>query len=368
MDHIARPRDAAELAVILPYQLGYHPGPSLCLTVMRGRRLGLLQRHDLVPEPAACRAVAEHAIAIAVREGATAVLLMAFEEDEGESRHLRAAMTAAAREAGLRVQEHFVVRDGRCYPAGGPRARRRLGIPLPRPEDVPAVATFVEAGVCPLPSRAHLVDAVLPERDEARARRIALAVNPLEEEYAHQQVARTWARLLDPSADATPVADLSDAELLVLSASLQDVDWRDALLGGLCPGAVPFATFGDPLVEHARTALARCPWALVDPDAGSVPDAAVDVGRHQEDVLAVRARVAELGRLVPEELTPPLLTCTAHIAWWMGDGTIAGSCLERALQIEPGYRLAGLMLDLLSAGLRPWDLGPDARAGRHPAA
>lgn len=366
MDHIARPRDAAELAVILPYQLGYHPGPSLCLTVMRGSRLGLLQRHDLVRDPADCQGVAQHAIAIVVREGATAVLVMAFEEDEGESRHLRAAMTTAAREAGVRVQEHLVVRDGRVFPAAGPPARRRVGLPLPRPEDVPAVAAFVEAGVSPLPSRDHFVACALPERDEVRARRVALAANPLEEEYAHEQVARAWARLLDPSADAIPVADLSDAELLVLSASMQDVDWRDALLGGLCPGAVPFATFGDPLVEHARTALARCPWALVDPDGGDV--ATVDVGRHHEAVLAVRTRVAELGRLVPEELTPPLLTCTAHIAWWMGDGTITGSCLERALQVEPGYRLAGLMLDLLSAGLRPWDLGDDAPTRRGSAA
>ncbi|MCW4602846.1 DUF4192 domain-containing protein [Janibacter hoylei] len=155
MTQIVRPRDAAELAVLMPYQLGFHPGPSVCLTLMRERRLGLLQRHDLVAQPDVARRVAAEAVAIALREGASSVLLMAFEDDEGQSLALRAAMTAAALEAGLPVHQHLVVRDGHRHTVDGPGAGRALR--LPRPEDVPAVAPFVEAGVCPVPSRDHLV-------------------------------------------------------------------------------------------------------------------------------------------------------------------------------------------------------------------
>ena len=143
MTQIVRPRDAAELAVLMPYQLGFHPGPSVCLTLMRERRLGLLQRHDLVVEPDVARRVAAEAVAIALREGASSVLLMAFEDDEGGSRPLRAAVTSAGLAAGLAVPDHVVVRDGRCWVPGcddgccPPQVRV-----LPRPEEVPAVAEW----------------------------------------------------------------------------------------------------------------------------------------------------------------------------------------------------------------------------------
>ena len=51
-------------------------------------------------------------------------------------------------------------------------------------------------------------------------------------------------------------------------------------------------------------------------------------------------------------MTPPVLTLVAHVAWWSGDGTVAAIALERALDIDPDYRLAGLMDQLLSVGVR----------------
>ena len=76
--------------------------------------------------------------------------------------------------------------------------------------------------------------------------------------------------------------------------------------------------------------------------------------------MVVRLRLAELTRLVPVELSPSLLAIIALVAWWTGDGTIAGTCLERALEVDPHHRLSDLLLRLLSEGLRPWrahDLG-----------
>src|SRR5690606_18130910 len=85
MTTTVRPRNPAELAVVLPYQLGYHPGPSVVVTVLHDRRLGLVQRHDLLTDPEDCRGAAGQAMAIAARESATAVMVIAHEDRAGES-------------------------------------------------------------------------------------------------------------------------------------------------------------------------------------------------------------------------------------------------------------------------------------------
>ena len=60
-------------------------------------------------------------------------------------------------------------------------------------------------------------------------------------------------------------------------------------------------------------------------------------------------------------------TVTAHVAWADGDGAVARAALDRALRLEPGYRLAGLLARLVDHGLRfgPVEPGGDvaSRAG-----
>lgn len=375
MTTTVRPRNPAELAVLLPYQLGYHPGPSVVLTVLRGRTLGMLQRHDLPEETAQCRPLAERAVEIARREGATGVLLLAYEAGAGDSAALRGAMVEAAAAVELTVQEHVVVRDGRWY---APDCRRPCcpeeGLPLPRPEDVPAVAAFVHAGVAPLPSREALVAGALPGRDEERAREVglhlaALGRGPTTDTFGGYATRSSrawllradetldwWAEVLDPGPAAAPVADLPDVALAGLASSLQDVHWRDLLMWMLCPGTAPLPGVEPLGLELAFLATQRCPWTGLEEDG-----AGLGPGDCPEDVVAVRSRLVDLVRLLPEHASPPVLTLVAQVAWWSGDGTVAGICLERALEIDPDYRLAGLMLQLLSVGLRPWEApGPGA--------
>ncbi|MGO1166862.1 MAG: DUF4192 domain-containing protein [Janibacter sp.] len=367
MTTTVRPRTPAELAVLVPYQLGYHPGPSVILTVLSGRRLGLLQRHDLLTDPQDCRQAAHRALQIVDREGATSLLVMAFEEDEGSSAPLREAVLSAAEEIGVRVHEHLVVRAGRWYaPDCHEPCCPQEGLPLPRPEDVPAVAAFVHAGVAPLPSRESLVGGVLPEHDAERAARVDHHLEVLEA-FARgrgalvergEQLEGAWQALLDPDPAAPPVADLPDGLLARAALSLEAVSWRDALMAVLCPGVMPVAAAWDPHVDRALSAARRCPWASGDPEAP-----AAGPGEAADGVLAVRGRLVELTRLLPHELMPPVLTLVAHLAWWCGDGTVAAICLERALAIDPTYRLARLMSDLLSTGVRPWSLHDDPAPG-----
>lgn len=370
MTTTVRPRSPAELAVLVPYQLGYHPGPSVVLTVLRDRRLGMLQRHDLLSDPDACRQAAQQALAIIAHEGATALVVIAFEEEGGSSAPLRQAMLAAADEADLPVREHVVVRGGRwSAPDCDEPCCPEEGLPLPRPEDVPAVAAFVHAGVAPFASREALVDSVLPPGDVGRAREVDLHLRTLGRGAATEtfggaptappwswldcagDVVEGWIRLIDPAPGALPVADLDDAVLARVAASLQDVRWRDLLMGALCPGTMPVGCLDEPGHDLALVAVARCPWT------GEGAEDTGGVARERaEEVLAVRTRLVDLVRLLPEHAAPPVLTLIAHLGWWAGDGTVAAVCLERTLAVDPGYRLAELMLRLLSAGVRPWEV------------
>lgn len=366
MTTTVRPRTPAELAVIVPYQLGYHPGPSLVLTALTGRRLGMLQRHDLLADPEDCAGAARQAVEIMVREGAGALIVIAFEEDEGSSAPLREAVVATAEDLGLPVSEHLVVREGRWFaPDCGQSCCPADGLPLPRPEDVPAVAAFVGAGVAPFPSRAALVASVLPDRDEGRAARlrrhlevlVSCAVGRRRVVACDQRLVDVWRVLLDPTPAAPAVADLGDAVLARAAWSLEDVAWRDALMTVLGPGMLPTSA-PTPEVELAVSAAAACPWVGGDLEVG--PGAPGDAGG---EVLAVRARLVELSRLLPVEMTPPVLTLVAHLAWWAGDGSVAAIALERARGVDPEYRLAELMDRLLSVGVRPSALSDDRSDG-----
>lgn len=357
MTTTVRPRTPAELAVIVPYQLGYHPGPSLVLSALNGRRLGMLQRHDLLTEPEDCDRAAGRAVGIMDREGAGALLVIAFEDDEGESAPLRAAVLAAAEEHALPVQEQVVVREGRWFaPDCHQPCCPEEGLPLPAPEDVPAVAAFVGAGVAPLPSRGALAEGVLPERDEARADRLeghleilaTFAVGRGRIVDWDERLGETWRALLDPDPEATAVGDLGDAVLARAGWSLEDVHWRDALMAVLCPGTFPERVDGGVSTELAASAAAACPWVLTDPTGPSADEV---LAADPDTVLRVRTRLVELSRVLPLDMTPPVLTLVAHVAWWSGDGTVAAIALERALEIDPEYRLAGLMDQLLSAGV-----------------
>lgn len=392
-----RARTPGDLLVLLPYLLGYHPRRSVVVAVMHGRRLGMVQRMDLSERPDHCAAIADQVLAVVGREGGEALLVAGYEDEPGSSRALRAAVVRAARRDRLPVFRDLVARDGRWYDESEtpyPDSAPADGLPLPPVEEVPAVADLVRRGVAPMADRESFVAQTLPPpSDGYRAAGVAeQVVRRLErardgegpEWPSPAATTRVWRSILDPDPDAVPVADLPDAALAVAVASLADVRWRDALLAALGPGTMPTTALHGVAMSQAREATAACPWAAGGPeedeggparpdgpagsDASDVPD-----DEERASVLAVLGRLGELVGLVPEEAAPPVLTTIAHLAWWSGDGTLAGECLERALEIDPGYRLADLMHRLLSCGirLRGWadDLpGAGALADEEPAA
>lgn len=132
-----------------------------------------------------------------------------------------------------------------------------------------------------------------------------------------------------------------------LEAGLADRRVRDAVLVSLVPGTGLLAERSlrgarpDPADDRLLgEAMAR----VVDPVAGEPPPGS---SRRHERVLE---QVVAHGR---DEGHPPALTLLGLLAWWRGDGARAALLLGRALEVDPGYRLAALLDRTLAAGLPP---------------
>ena len=152
----------ADVLAVLPYQLGFHPRDCLVAVSLHGTRMGLVQRIDL-PPPEHVRDAVAAMIGPLRQDNPLAVLLIGFEEREGESRAMLDHMAGACRADGVEVADHLVVRGGRwfdldCIQSCCPPE----GLQLPDPSEVPAVAEFVGREICPLPDRSALADLLEP--------------------------------------------------------------------------------------------------------------------------------------------------------------------------------------------------------------
>lgn len=336
-----RLRHPGDLVATIPYQLGYRPEHSLVVIALRAGRIGPIARLDL-PEPARPGAGAEASANRAVRAAVAALLevldehadtiaVLWFESHAGESGPMRDALRAAADRLALTVSTCVVVHGGRWVeidPLTG-RACPEGSHPVPADREVPAIAEFVALGVNPLASRRALVESVATQRDWAlsvRRHRPATIDDPL----------RLWARWLGEPAVAADAASLGvreGARIARLLATLADRDLRDALIAGLCPGALPLGELPGPLargVTHRlQPALERC------------------------DPPQIHARLVRVLRAAPPGSVAPIATVTACHMWWVGDGALARVCVERALAEDPSYRLATLLEAMLDAGIAP---------------
>ncbi|TKR22438.1 DUF4192 family protein [Cellulomonas hominis] len=101
-------------------------------------------------------------------------------------------------------------------------------------------------------------------------------------------------------------------------------------------------------MPDARAVSARVRAALdllVDPLRGREPRADVaDAGRAALEGVVAHGR---------RDRQAPALTLLALLAWWDGDAVRASVLVERALDQDPGHRLAELLDRALGAGLPP---------------
>jgi hypothetical protein len=364
--HLSGP---ADVLTVLPYQLGFHPHDCLVVVSLHGTRMGLVQRLDLPPPEHVGDAVAAM-LAPLRREDPRAVLLIGFEEREGESRAFLDEMAGACLAYRVEVADRMVVRGGRwfdldCIQSCCPPE----GLPLPAPSAVPAVAEFVGREIYPLVDRSALVDQLEPSRpllsrevlrladewmqlrqEATKAGDTELSTPGTETTRWARELGRfraseliLWSRVLCDRDDAEPIGALPAQDLAILAVSLTDVDLRDGLIGWLCPGTLPKDLVDPVMFLQMSRALPEPPW--LDADASAMAQV---VGRQR-----IGRRLCELSAALPDVWAVPTLTVLASFTWWRGDGALTRIALDRALRAQPHYRLARLLEAMVDLAIRP---------------
>ncbi|SDP56677.1 protein of unknown function [Klenkia soli] len=336
-----------ELAAALPQLLGFVPEESLVLVALTGSRatrVGVTLRVDL-PGPDDASALATDVVARLGPEPPAAVVALVVTEASDVPAEvdldalsdvplhaldpvgLRLLRTAGAdlpgrgvvravggvlADAGVPLLAALLVRGGRCwdYDCADPCCDPGAGRPLPGGTSALAVASVVDGRVVAA-DRAELVARLAPATGVA-----ALAMGR-----------------------ACSVVGAGQAEALHRLGweAVAAESWR------LVQGAV---AAGRHLTDEA---VARLGWALTETE---VRDQALALGAGPT-AAAAEALWTELVRRLPAPLDAAPATLLAATAWARGDGTTAGVALDRALASQPGYRLAQLLRQGLTAGLPP---------------
>jgi hypothetical protein len=350
--------DPLDLVTVVPYHLGFRPHRSLVVLGLRGTRLDLAQRLDLPEDPADCPHAAALLVGHCRSHGATAVVLVGYEERAGEARPALDAVSRHLAGTGIRVLDRIVVHGGRAYPIDA--ADRRLahdGMALPAENRVAAVADYVAQGRVPVASREHLAALVAAEPGPLTERVAAvMALHPRAPDEAavadpteRSTGLAAWGRFLDVT-DARwfgrrPPGPATVARMLDL---LRDHAVRDLLVAWLAPGSLGVDAFDPPLVRLAALRLpGGTPWRPVD---GSSGRAGLDLGEREG---RLRTRLCWLARHSPPSRAPAGLALLASFAWHHGEGALARVALDRALAIDPDYRLAVLLERVVELGIRP---------------
>jgi hypothetical protein len=375
-----RLRGPADIITVLPYHLGYRPADSLVVVCLRANRIGVVGRVDLSPAEVDPDLAAVELLPVVVRERPDAVVLIGFETSAGQAEPTSVAMREAIRSAGIRVLDRLLVRDGRwwsldcggdCCPAEGQAVQGD--------DEVPAVADYIVRGRRPAPTRAELAGRLQSQPDAAQETRCAALLHDLRTtrgsrstlQRRRRRMFQAWARILDiapadPDAGTGSAPARGDEAWAWAVVSLVDVSVRDLLIAWMCPGTLDLSVFPSSLRRLAETELPSrrdlLGWAGVDlgpvdsgeleEGAGALTDAIDEpAGDVAHDGLV--DRLAMVCREAPSELSPGPLTVLAHVVWWLGDGALARTALDRALDVDPDYRLAMLLGRMVDVAMRP---------------
>jgi len=389
--HLSGP---AEVLTVLPYQLGFHPADSLVVVSLHGTRMGLVQRIDLPPSEHSSLAVAAM-IAPLRQDLPESVILIAFEDHEGDSRLMMKKMAGACRGQGVAVAGRIAVRGGRWFDLACDKACcPPEGLPLPAPGAVPAVVEFVGREICPLPDRSALAELLEPkspimslavsrfarewsqlrlavmdveaaeagepdlaaadagERDVGSTRcpgpgrdlgDLAIGTREVDLHGFRAKELAVWSRVLCDEDGAVPMREVPPRDLAVLAVSLTDVHLRDALIARLCPGTLPREQIDPILFAQVSRALPQPPRR-----EGEAGELAQVIGRQR-----IERRLCELCAALPDAWAASALTVLASFTWWRGDGALTRVALDRALRTNPHYRLAQLLERMVDLAIRP---------------
>lgn len=314
------------LLSVVPSLLGFVPADSVVMLCLAERRLGLTMRVDLPQNAQEAQDMVESVLPTILRQHVDSVVLIGYETVTPR------VLTAAA----LRVLAEVVAMTDLSLTGDlvvvTERGWEHLECdccpePHPVPEDTAAALTArVASGIAPAASRAEVAARVqcTDRAEEVRAAAAQVSGGQVRDVDA---VALAWGRLLDPgsSLEAIPAPVLA---LAARGLAAPTREMRDALMGWLCPGSFPLDALDQTAVRAVQSSVGE-QWG-----AGMMD------------------RLCQVCAALPDEDAVPSLTLLAAYAWWVGNGTVAWSALDRAGAIDPGYRMAELLRRMVGAGIR----------------
>jgi Domain of unknown function (DUF4192) len=300
----------ADLLGAVPYLLGFHPEESLVIIGLNESKVVVTARLDLT-DIVGSRVLADTLAAIK-RGHATAIVGAVFTETPVPNQPIGAHLDEQARGVGLDVVDTLIITRNRWRSLRCPDAQccPPEGTPMPDgPTVLDAAATY--AGLTALPSRKVLADffTPLPGRQD------------LADQLTHHQYEQLSA-VLNAKQNGY---DRSVTRALFAA--------QRAAQAGQMPTDAAVARYGVALQSYAvRDAV----WLAVD-----------------DSRLTGIELWVNLARRLPGPYNAAPLFLAAWSTWRVGNGALAGIAAELALESDPGYSAADLLLAALARGIDP---------------
>ncbi|MET7710603.1 DUF4192 domain-containing protein [Micromonospora sp. NPDC005413] len=321
-------RSSADLATAVPYLIGFHPSDgSIVVIACRDRRIVFAARGDL-PAPGTpahhLRELTAHLVPVVQRQQPITDLAIVGYGAQGHVDPALRVIGDAFTATGLAVRELLRVTEKRIFSLTCDDAA--CCPPQGTPVDPTTSLVAVHATVAGLVAR--------PDRAAVAGR--FTTVDSTRDGIRHATTEATARMTAVETAGSTAVYEVG---VLAVRRALRQHD--DGI--GLSDDEVAWLTV---LLTHQP-----------------VRDLAVDLTQPHDQHVTFWAEVT---RRADEPLVPAPATVLALTAWRCGDGVLAAMAAERALQVDPDYQLAALLLQALHAGLPP-SVFEHATTSTHPS-
>ncbi|MBQ0906772.1 DUF4192 domain-containing protein [Micromonospora sp. U21] len=320
-------RSSADLATAVPYLIGFHPGDgSIVVIACRDRRIVFAARGDL-PAPGTpahhLRELTAHLVPVVQRQQPITDLIIVGYGTKGHIDPALRVIGDAFTATGLAVRELLRVYETRIFSltCDDPACCPAQGTPVDPTTSLVAVQATV-AGLVARPDRA------------AVASRFT-TVDNTGDSIRHATTEATARMAAVKTAGSTAVYE---AGVHAVRGALRQHD------------------------DGTRLTDDEVAWLTVLLTHRPVRDLAVDLTQPHDQHVTFWA---EITRRADQALVPAPATVLAFTAWRCGDGVLAVMAAERALQVDPDYQLADLLLQALHAG-RPPSAIEQATSSTHP--